>query len=113
LLPYGFSIKRCEIADELQAPIFVVELSAARAKLFNSQAENQFKSSTYRTVPPTIASILAPEPTTGQKKGTCFPKNARNVAQSSSALPSQGLDYQCKEYEAMTLQDALVAVLEG
>lgn len=38
-----------------------------------------------------------------------MPKNARNVAQSRSQLPDQGLDYQCEEYGVMTLQDALVA----
>jgi hypothetical protein len=67
--------------------------------------ENKLKSSTYRTVQPTTASILAADPATGPKKGTCLPKNARKVVQSRSVLANQGLDYQCKEYEAMTLQD--------
>ncbi len=52
---------------------------------------------------------MAADPATDPKKGTCLPQNARNVAQSRSLLPDQGLDYQCKEYEVMTLQDALVA----
>jgi hypothetical protein len=86
VLPYDFHITRCENIDELQAQNLLVELSAARAMLFNSQAENQLKSSTYRTVPPTTASISAPDLATNPKKGTCLPKNARNVAQSRFAI---------------------------
>jgi hypothetical protein len=60
-------------------------------------------------VPPTIASILVANASLSPKKGTCFAKNARNVAQSCNHFPDQDLSYQCKGFEVMTLQDALVA----
>ena len=54
-------------------------------------------------LPPTIASILALSEEIDQKKGTCLPQNARNVAQCRSQSPDQDLDYQCTEFEVMTL----------
>ncbi|MFC2068130.1 tyrosine-type recombinase/integrase [Chloroflexota bacterium] len=56
---------------------------------------------------------MSAEPATDPQKGTCLPKNspqnAHKVVQSRSVYTGQGLDYQCKEFEVMTLQDALVA----
>jgi hypothetical protein len=52
---------------------------------------------------------LDADTTVNPKKGTCLAKNSRNVAQNCSQLPGQDLSYQCKGFEVITLQDALVA----
>ena len=60
-------------------------------------------------LPPIIASISVPNTTTDPKKGHCLSQNDGKVAQRHKLLPSHDLSYQYKEFEVMTLQDALVA----
>ena len=53
-----------------------------------------------------LASIFALAQAIDSKKGNCFDKNRLNC---HSQNPSADVGYQCREFEVMTLQDALVA----
>ncbi len=53
-----------------------------------------------------LALVFAPDQGTNAKKGNCFDENPLN-RHSQKVSPSIG--YQCKEFEVMTLSDALVA----